>query len=208
MLSHHPDQKDDLVIIPEIDHKERPFADVPEGRTSVDNILRLNYSNQLRLTLMADTKANIMITVSSIVFSVTLANIHNEYLRYPLMALGFFSVLALVFAIIVIMPVINFPKDEHGKIDKTSKEYNPLFFGHFAYIDIKEYKIEYAKRLMSDETIIDALTGDIYGIGRVIATNKYRYLRYSYKCFLTGLGLSVIIFTLNILYEVQWLSFQ
>ena len=54
------------------------FQQVPENRTAVDNILRLNYNNQLRLTLMADTKANIMITVSSIVFSITVANITNE----------------------------------------------------------------------------------------------------------------------------------
>ena len=32
------------------------FQQVPENRTAVDNILRLNYNNQLRLTLMADTK--------------------------------------------------------------------------------------------------------------------------------------------------------
>ena len=64
------------------------FQQVPENRTAVDNILRLNYNNQLRLTLMADTKANIMITVSSIVFSITVANITNEMLLYTLMALG------------------------------------------------------------------------------------------------------------------------
>ena len=184
------------------DNKEQThtiFETVPPNRTSVDNILRLNYSNQLRLTLMADTKANIMITVSSIVFSITLANMESDMLRYPLMSLGFFSVIALVCAIIVIMPKINYPKNEHGKIDKASPFYNPLFFGHFAHIPIKEYKEEYAKRLMSDEHIIDALTSDIYGVGRVIATNKFKYLRFSYMSFLTGLTGAIVIFTAQLL---------
>ena len=184
------------------DNKEEThtiFEAVPPNRTSVDNILRLNYSNQLRLTLMADTKANIMITVSSIVFSITLANMESDMLRYPLMSLGFFSVIALVCAIIVIMPKINYPKNEHGKIDKASPFYNPLFFGHFAHIPIKEYKEEYAKRLMSDEHIIDALTSDIYGVGRVIATNKFKYLRFSYMSFLTGLTGAIVIFTAQLL---------
>ena len=184
------------------DNKEQThtiFEAVPPNRTSVDNILRLNYSNQLRLTLMADTKANIMITVSSIVFSITLANMESDMLRYPLMSLGFFSVIALVCAIIVIMPKINYPKNEHGQIDKTSPFYNPLFFGHFAHIPIKEYKEEYAKRLMSDEHIIDALTSDIYGVGRVIATNKFKYLRFSYMSFLTGLTGAIVIFTAQLL---------
>ena len=184
------------------DNKEEThtiFEAVPPNRTSVDNILRLNYSNQLRLTLMADTKANIMITVSSIVFSITLANMESDMLRYPLMSLGFFSVIALVCAIIVIMPKINYPKNKHGEIDKTSPFYNPLFFGHFAHIPIKEFKEEYAKRLMSDEHITDALTSDIYGVGRVIATNKFKYLRFSYMSFLTGLTGAIVIFTAQLL---------
>tara|TARA_B100001029_G_scaffold171181_1_gene167744 strand:- start:12231 stop:12821 length:591 start_codon:yes stop_codon:yes gene_type:complete len=181
------------------EHTHTIFENVPPNRTSVDNILRLNYSNQLRLTLMADTKANIMITVSSIVFSITLANMESDMLRYPLMSLGFFSVISLVCAIIVIMPKINYPKDKHGKIDKSSQFYNPLFFGHFAHIPIREFKEEYNKRLMSDEHIIDALTSDIYGVGRVIATNKFKYLRYSYMSFLTGLTGAIVIFTAQLL---------
>ena len=176
------------------------FQQVPENRTAVDNILRLNYNNQLRLTLMADTKANIMITVSSIVFSITVANITNELLLYPLMALGICSVVALVCAIIVIMPKIDYPKTKTGKIDKNSPFYNPLFFGHFAHISIREYKEEYAKRLMTDAQIMDALTGDIYGIGRVIATNKFKYLRYSYMTFLVGISLAIGIFSFQVIF--------
>ena len=176
------------------------FQQVPENRTAVDNILRLNYNNQLRLTLMADTKANIMITVSSIVFSITVANITNEMLLYPLRALGICSVVAFVCAIIVIMPKIDYPKTKTGKIDKNSPFYNPLFFGHFAHISIREYKEEYAKRLMTDAQIMDALTGDIYGIGRVIATNKFKYLRYSYMTFLVGISLAIGIFSFQVIF--------
>ena len=67
--------------------------------------------------------------------------------------MGICSVIALVCAIIVIMPKIDFPKTKTGKIDKTSPFYNPLFFGHFAHISILEYKQEYAKRLQTDAQI-------------------------------------------------------
>ena len=82
---------------------ENIFGDSPSS-TAIDNILRLNLSNIVSLTLMADTKANIMITVSSIVFSITLANMDNYALRVPLVILGMFSVAALIMAIIVILP--------------------------------------------------------------------------------------------------------
>ena len=66
-----------------------------EGKssTAVDNILRLNLTNIVQMSLMADTKANIMITVSSIVFSVTVANMEHEQVAVPLSILGFFSTL-------------------------------------------------------------------------------------------------------------------
>ena len=91
-------------------------------------------------------------------------------------------------------------KNKISKIDKNSPFYNPLFFGHFAHISIREYKEEYAKRLMTDAQIMDALTGDIYGIGRVIATNKFKYLRYSYMTFLVGISLAIGIFSFQIIF--------
>ena len=68
------------------------FEEVPEDRTAVDNILRVNHGNQMRLGLMADQKANIMITVASIVFSITIANLDNETMKWPLLtfAIGSF----------------------------------------------------------------------------------------------------------------------
>ncbi len=59
------------------------FSKVPENRTAVDNILRVNHGNQMRLNLMADAKANIMITVASVVFSIAIANLDNELVKWP-----------------------------------------------------------------------------------------------------------------------------
>ena len=76
--------------------EEDIFSKVPEDRTAVDNILRINHGNQMRLGLMADAKANIMITVSSIVFSVTIANLDNALMRWPLLTFAcgcFFTLL-------------------------------------------------------------------------------------------------------------------
>ena len=53
---------------------------------------------------------------------------------------------------------------------------------------------------MTDAQIMDALTGDIYGIGRVIATNKFKYLRYSYMTFLVGISLAISIFSLQVIF--------
>tara|TARA_B100000945_G_C20375929_1_gene594573 strand:+ start:468 stop:1061 length:594 start_codon:yes stop_codon:yes gene_type:complete len=174
------------------------FNEIPEGRTAVDNILRVNHGNQMRLGLMADAKANIMITVTSIVFSVTVANLDNEVMKWPLLGFAFGCFLALLFAIFAIIPNTDYPKVKGSKeIDRKSPIFNPLFFGHFAHLDIHEYKEDYAKILMTDDSVYDSMAGDIYGQGKILALKKYKYLKWSYNSFLLGMSSAIIVFIIQ-----------
>ena len=170
------------------------FEKVPEDRTAVDNILRVNHGNQMRLGLMADQKANIMITVASIVFSITIANLDNEVMKWPLLTFVVGSFFSLLFAIFAIIPSTDYPKDKNGEIDRKSPLFNPLFFGHFAHLPIEEYKQDYADTLMTDDKVYDAMAGDIYGQGKVLALNKYKFLKWSYTSFLWGMSGAIIVF--------------
>jgi hypothetical protein len=170
------------------------FSKVPENRTAVDNILRVNHGNQMRLNLMADAKANIMITVASVVFSIAIANLDNELVKWPLLTFAFGCFFALLFAIFAIIPKTDYPKDVRGDIDRKSPLFNPLFFGHFAHLPIEEYKEDYAETLMSDDSVYDAMAGDIYGQGKVLALRKYKFLKWSYMSFLLGMMSAMLIF--------------
>ena len=181
-----------------LEERDNHFDDIPEGRTAVDNILRVNHGNQMRLGLMADAKANIMITVTSIVFSVTVANLDNEVMKWPLLTFACGCFLALLFAIFAIIPNTDYPKIKGSKeIDSDSPIFNPLFFGHFAHLDIHEYKEDYAKILMTDDSIYDSMAGDIFGQGKILALKKYKYLKWSYNCFLTGMCGAIIVFLIQ-----------
>jgi len=177
--------------------ESNPFSKVPEDRTAVDNILRVNHGNQMRLNLMADAKANIMITVASVVFSVAIANLDNELVKWPLLTFAFGCFFALLFAIFAIIPKTDYPKDITGDIDRKSPIFNPLFFGHFAHLPIDEYKDDYAETLMTDDSVYDALAGDIYGQGKVLALRKYKFLKWSYMSFLLGMISAVVVFVLQ-----------
>ena len=178
--------------------EDKIFEKVPEDRTAVDNILRINHGNQMRLGLMADAKANIMITVSSIVFSVTIANLDNEVMKWPLLTFACGCFFTLLFAIFAIIPKTNYPKVKGSEeIDRDSHWFNPLFFGHFAHLPIEEYKEDYAQTLMTDDKVYDALAGDIYGQGKVLALSKYKYLKWSYNSFLIGMSVAIIVFILQ-----------
>ena len=178
-----------------LEERDNHFDDIPEGRTAVDNILRVNHGNQMRLGLMADAKANIMITVSSIVFSVTVANLDNEVMKWPLLTFACGCFLALLFAIFAIIPNTDYPKVKGTQeIDRNSPIFNPLFFGHFAHLDIHEYKEDYAKILMTDDGIYDSMAGDIFGQGKILALKKYTYLKWSYTSFLWGMSSAILVF--------------
>ena len=109
----------------EINH----FAKVPvnkQSRNAVDNIFRLNHVNQQRLSIMADAKANIMITVASVVFSIAIANLDNELVKWPLLTFAFGCFLALLFAIFAIIPNTNYPKMKgSNEINRNSPIFNP-----------------------------------------------------------------------------------
>jgi len=177
---------------------ENPFERVPEYRTSVDNILRVNHGNQMRLGLMADQKANIMITVASIVFSITIANLDNEVMKWPLLTFAVGSFFSLLFAIFAIIPSTDYPTKKGSKeIDRESPLFNPLFFGHFAHLSIEEYKEDYAETLMTDDKVYDAMAGDIYGQGKVLALGKYKFLKWSYTSFLWGMSGAIVVFIIQ-----------
>ena len=185
--------------------RENPFDEIPEDRTAVDNILRINVTNQMRLTVMADQKANIMITVASIVFSVTVANLDNEVMKWPLLFFAFGCTISLLAAIFAIIPQTGYPKKPGSdEIDRESPAFNPLFFGHFAHIPIEEYKEDYAETLMTDDRIYDALAGDIYGIGTTLMNNKYKWLRRSYMAFLVGMSGAITIFCIQTIGSADW----
>jgi len=178
--------------------KINPFEKVPEFRTSVDNILRVNHGNQMRLGLMADQKANIMITVASIVFSITIANLDNEVMKWPLLTFAVGSFFSLLFAIFAIIPSTDYPTKKGSKeIDRESPLFNPLFFGHFAHLSIEEYKEDYAETLMTDDKVYDAMAGDIYGQGKVLALGKYKFLKWSYTSFLWGMSSAIVVFIIQ-----------
>ena len=185
-------------ILEDGESKTNCFEVVPENRTAVDNILRVNHGNQMRLGLMADAKANIMITVASIVFSITIANLDNEAMKWPLLTFAIGSFFALLFAIFAIIPNTDYPKKKGSEeIDRDSSLFNPLFFGHFAHLPIEEYKEDYAKTLMTDDKVYDAMAGDIFGQGKVLALSKYKYLKWSYMCFLWGMSAAIVVFLIQ-----------
>jgi hypothetical protein len=164
------------------------FADIEE-RNTADVLLRNTQQHHIALSTMADTKANIVITVSSIVLSLTLGKLGDPDLRLSVLTLSLFTMLALLLAILAVLPKYRPLRLRTSELPPT---FNLLFMGHFAEISRDRFLAEIAHTLQSNGSIYAAMTNDIYSLGVYLAQHKYRYLRLSYLSFLSGFVLALL----------------
>jgi hypothetical protein len=172
----------------EIEHTARD-----DGRRDVDYALTSLQQNMVQFSSLADAKANIMITVCSIVMSVALTQIGRPGFQLPLIALGVFTAISLASALLCVIPSRAVPRLRDGGVDKGSPAFNPLFFLHFQYLTREEFESEINARIANPRALYQSLVRDIYEQGVVLARSKYRYLRVSYLSFMVGLILSLAI---------------
>ena len=167
----------------------RPFADVPERNTG-DNLLRTAQQHHVQLSLLADTKCNIIITVSSIVMTMALGRLSDVTLRASAIILIVFSLLALLTAILAVLP-----KFRQHKLagDTLPAGFNLLFFAHFATLDLDRFRAELSRQMRNDGSAYDAMARDLYSLGSYLANHKYPYLRLSYLFFLSGFVIAALV---------------
>jgi hypothetical protein len=102
-----------------------PFADVPSRHTTDYFLLGLQ-QEMVQLTGQADLKGSIVITAASIVVSVSATQFSDPDLRWSLVTLVAFSLLALLSSILAVFPKFKI----HRPGDQLPDGFNPFFFGH------------------------------------------------------------------------------
>lgn len=174
----------------ETDEIGRLFAAIPERNTS-DCLLRTMQQHHVQLSTMADTKANIIITMSSIVLTLVLGRLDDPVLRTASLTLAGFTMLALLLAVLAVLPKYRPLKLAEGQA--IPAQFNLMFFGHFAELPRDRFLSEIAGALKSDGSVYETMARDTYALGWYLAHHKYRYLRLAYLFFLAGFLLAVIV---------------
>ncbi|MEM9142804.1 MAG: Pycsar system effector family protein [Bacteroidota bacterium] len=164
----------------------------------IQTMYRVTMRNHLKLSDIADTKANILLSVNAIVISMALANLipkldnpSNEYLIYPTVIFITFSIISMVLSILATRP--NVTRGEFTKKDVEEHKVNLLFFGNFHKMNLAEYEWAIQELIKDQAYVYKSLTMDLYFLGKVL-DKKYRILRLTYTIFMIGMILSVIAF--------------
>ena len=181
---------------PEPESSSRRFAAVPERNTG-DVLLRTTQQHHVQLSVMADTKANILITVSSIILTLILGKMSDPDLRAAMITLAAFIFTALLLAVIAVLPKYRPLRIAPGA--ELPSNFNLLFFGHFSELPKDRFLLSIAEQMKADGSVYETMARDVYAIGYYLAHYKYRFLRLSYLFFLGGFLFAALVEAVHLL---------
>lgn len=172
--------------------------DLPER--GIETMFRVALRNHITLSDIADTKANILLSVNAIIISLVLSNLvskldnpSNHYLILPTAIFAFCTVASIVLSILATRP--NITQGKFTKEDVANKKVNLLFFGNFHKMKLNEFEWAMSEMMQDRDYLYSSLTKDLYFLGLVL-NRKYSLLRLTYSVFMIGIIVSVVAFTL------------
>ncbi|TMI93915.1 MAG: HD domain-containing protein [Bacteroidetes bacterium] len=166
----------------------------------IQTMLRVSSSNHLRLSEMADRKANILISVNAIIISVSISVLFRKFETDPFLVIPTIvfltsSVIVIVLSILATRPTVTGGK--FSKEDITNKKVNLLFFGNFYKSTLEDFNWGMGIMMRDPDYLYGTLIKDVYYLG-VVLGKKYKFLRLAYNIFMAGIVISVIAFTIAV----------
>ena len=174
----------------------------PKTERGVVAMFKIMSDSHNNLSQMADSKANIMISVNTIVLSIMVSVLLGKLQFYPefivpTIILIIVCLSAVVFAILATRP--NISGGRFTREDIQNKQINLLFFGNFFNMELPDYDWAMKEMMKDKDYLYGSMIKDIYFLGVVLA-RKYKLLRISYSIFMYGLIAAIIAFGLTFIF--------
>ena len=167
----------------------------------VETVFRTTSRNHLRLSAIADNKANTLISIGALIISILLSFLVQNldvqtFLIFPTTLLLVTCVVTIIFATLSTRPKVT--KLGLSKDDIKQRKGNLLFFGNFYQMPLEDYEWGMQELMTDRDYLYSNLTKDIYFLGLVLA-KKYKYLSLAYNIFMYGMIISVLTFLISII---------
>jgi HD superfamily phosphodiesterase len=182
----------------EDDIKKKEKIEKPDR--GVDTLFRVTLGNHTRLSGIADSKANILLSVNAIIISIALSSIipkldspKNAHLVIPTFIMLISSVITIIFAILSTRPKVT--TGVFTREDIENKKINLLFFGNFYKMPLEEYDWAMNEMMKDRDYLYSTMIKDLYYLGLVLQ-RKYNLLRIAYNFFMIGIIITVIAFVI------------
>lgn len=189
-----------LIANEEIENGNKKKLKEEKPDRGIETLFRVTLGNHTRLSGIADSKANILLSVNAIIISIALSTLipkldspKNVHLMIPTFVLLISSVTTIIFAILSTRPKVT--KGIFSRQDIEDKKVNLLFFGNFYKMPLDEYQWAMNEMMKDREYLYNSMIKDLYFLG-IVLEKKYRLLRVAYNLFMVGIILSVIAFVI------------
>ena len=106
----------------------------------IDHLLRQTRWHHVQLSSMADVKANMLLTMASVIITLSIRYVTDPNLRWPAIILMIFCLITIVLAAYAVMPKVSARTTPAPKPDLASPNFNILFFGNFGVLNYEEYE--------------------------------------------------------------------
>jgi hypothetical protein len=169
---------------------------VEKPGSHLDQLLRVTQAHLVQLSSMADMKANMLLTMSSVVMTLSLPQLLKNTQLWPLLILVSFCLLTIGLATYAVMPKMSFRSDGPPP-DIQSMNFNLLFFGDFTRLTQTEFEGAMQEIMGDHSRTYGTQVRELYLLGIFLAKKKYRFLRLAYLSFITGLTLTFIGFLIE-----------
>jgi len=164
----------------------------------IETMFRTTSSNHLMLSQMADNKANILITINSIILSVVVSVLVRKLEEDPRLIIPTIMLVSVCLATIVFAILATRPNVSEGRFtreDIKNKKTNLLFFGNFHGMNVEDYEWSMKQMMKDADYLYGSLIKDIYYLGKVLG-KKYKFLRIAYNIFMFGFVVSILSFVI------------
>jgi Pycsar effector protein len=165
---------------------------IKDPRQQLDHMLRQTRNNLVSFSQMADTKAQILLSLSSVLLSLSLTQVHEPRLTLSITGLDIFLLVTIYLALMTVIGKVSvFNRRKHSVNDR---DYSPLFFGNYGDLTYDEYSKHFEEIMNDSDATYEVMVKDIYYAGAYLLKTKYKYMRLAYLFFLTGLIVSSTIY--------------
>ncbi len=198
-------RKDEEKLQVEIEKMAFKKESAKTAERGIETMFRNTVRTHVEFSAMADSKANIMISINTLIIGIIVTTLLRKLVEYPYLTAPTFIMLAVCLTCIIFAVFVTRPSITSGtftKLDIEQKKTNLLFFGNFFNMPLTDFQWGMDKLMHDKDYLYGSMIKDFYFLGQVLG-RKYKYLRICYNIFMYGLIIAVAAYTIAFILNPQ-----
>jgi len=168
---------------------------IKDPRVQLDHVLLQSRRQLIDYSTMADTKANILLSISSVIATIVLTRVTDPKLKIAAAVLLVFLLLTALMALLTLTPNIGIFGAKKRTI--SDPDFNPFFFGDYANVQYDDYMAHMEELLNDPSRTYETQVKELYFAGVYLQKTKYNYVKLGYIFFFIGLVCSTIVYLIE-----------